>query len=514
MIVSVTMDFALDKSITYSGGLGILEGDKFYYMARASIPYTVLTLFYRHGYVQQKILRDSLVLEGETLKHEFLHMLHPEEDLRIRLNNEWVIVKPLAMELNSAKVVFFEAVCPTWARALVDRLYFGNDEYQIFLTHALLAKVAVEYAHSRIGWHNITHFDLQEAKGALGAYAVPKDRLRFITHTPGPWGHPKFSKEILTKEFHAWQWAGTFPDLNGWPDPVNLSEFAMKHAHSVFAVSKHHADITRKLFPDYAHKIKHATNGIDLYRWQDPEIALALMENRFHDFIKIRQSLHNQLCEQLGIPSDQGPIFLWARRLTRYKRPSFVIRLLNEEPNIPAFFVLGGRPHPQDHEGIEYARDFFHLARQNPQVRFVPNFNLESAGTLMKQVDVLLNTPFPGWEACGTSYMKSSVNGVPVISSRDGGTVEFIEDGTHGWFFGHSNQGLIDIYNDPIAETLNEQDYHDFKSTIYRVITLYQEKREEFYRVAYQAAQKFSREADIGNTLRVLYPEFFKNHER
>jgi len=48
-IVSITPEIALDDFPVYAGGLGVLEGDKFYAAAASKMSYTVLTFFYPGG---------------------------------------------------------------------------------------------------------------------------------------------------------------------------------------------------------------------------------------------------------------------------------------------------------------------------------------------------------------------------------------------------------------------------------------------------------------------------------
>ncbi len=51
MIISITPEIGLDELYTYAGGLGVLEGDKFYALSRLGLDYTAMTLLYRGGYV-------------------------------------------------------------------------------------------------------------------------------------------------------------------------------------------------------------------------------------------------------------------------------------------------------------------------------------------------------------------------------------------------------------------------------------------------------------------------------
>ena len=50
-------------------------------------------------------------------------------------------------------------------------------------------------------------------------------------------------------------------------------------------------------------------------------------------------------------------------------------------------------------------------------------------------VDLWLNNPIPPSEACGTSGMKASLNGVPHLSILDGWWIEGF-NGKNGWAFG------------------------------------------------------------------------------
>ncbi|MEM1842899.1 MAG: glycogen/starch/alpha-glucan phosphorylase, partial [Ignisphaera sp.] len=82
-------------------------------------------------------------------------------------------------------------------------------------------------------------------------------------------------------------------------------------------------------------------------------------------------------------------------------------------------------------------------------------------------------TPFPGWEACGTSYMKAALNGVPTLSSRDGGALEFIVDGVNGWFFGSEINEFINIYSDTRVNDIDKVEYKEFREKLIDVLKSY-----------------------------------------
>jgi starch phosphorylase len=72
----------------------------------------------------------------------------------------------------------------------------------------------------------------------------------------------------------------------------------------------------------------------------------------------------------------------------------------------------------------------------DPRVRhrivFLPDYDMEMARALVQGCDVWLNNPLRPLEACGTSGMKSALNGGLNLSIRDGWWDEWC-DGENGW---------------------------------------------------------------------------------
>jgi starch phosphorylase len=66
------------------------------------------------------------------------------------------------------------------------------------------------------------------------------------------------------------------------------------------------------------------------------------------------------------------------------------------------------------------------------RIAFVEDFDLSIARALVRGADVWLNTPRRLQEACGTSGMKASMNGVVNLSVRDGWWDEAYS-GKNGW---------------------------------------------------------------------------------
>ena len=502
VIVSVTPEIALDELYTYAGGLGVLEADKLYTASRIGLEYLVLSIFYRRGYVDYRFDGETPIPLPQRQPRTAWRVLEPEDEFAISLRGEEVIVRPWVYERGSAKAVLFEAVCPRWARVLTDQVYVENSVEEQFLRYAFLAKSSAYYLREVVGLENISLIDLQEAHTSLLLLALPlENRYRFIIHTPGPWGHPGFPGDFIAREF------GSFLG-----DYVNLTELALERVGEAFVVSLKHRDIMAHVFPRHMGKIRAVTNGIDLYRWMHPRLLKAYYEGTLSiDLLRsVKEEARRELIGLLQRYKDKvdpgdKPVIVWSRRLARYKRPDFIARFIEDHHDVNAFFILGGKPHPRDSDGLGYARWFRRLHLRFSNVVYIHDYDVVIARKLFHSMNLLLFTPFSGWEACGTSYMKAGVNGAPVLSSRDGGALEVIEDGVNSWFFGEDIRDFIDIYNDPRANEVNEKEYREFEKKLLEIIDLYNSDPGKYYEVALNAVKTFTPKVDIAVALRKYY---------
>lgn len=134
----------------------------------------------------------------------------------------------------------------------------------------------------------------------------------------------------------------------------------------------------------------------------------------------------------------------FARRFATYKRATLVFRdlerlkrlVLNER--MPVQIVIAGKAHPKDIPGKSLIREIVQFSRDPElagRVVFVEDYGMEVAGELVQGVDLWLNTPRRGEEACGTSGMKAGINGVLNLSILDGWFDEAAEQ-SGGWAIG------------------------------------------------------------------------------
>ena len=97
--------------------------------------------------------------------------------------------------------------------------------------------------------------------------------------------------------------------------------------------------------------------------------------------------------------------------------------------------VIAGKAHPADDGGKRLIQQMVQFA-DDPRVRhrivFLPDYDMAMASALVQGCDVWLNNPLRPLEACGTSGMKSALNGGLNLSVRDGWWDEWY-DGADGW---------------------------------------------------------------------------------
>jgi len=501
VVVSITPEIYLEGLKTYAGGLGVFEGDKFYAAGDLGLEYVALSLMYRKGYVDVEFNGEEPIIKPQSHDERGMKRLRPGEEFKIILRGEEVYILPWIYEYKTAKAVLFEAVCPIWARKLTEQLYIEESYEEQFFRYALLAKASSYYIKNIIGLENISIIDLQEAHTALTLYTLNDSaKFRFIIHTPGPWGHISFPGDFIAREF------GVFIS-----DYVSLTKYALSKLGSAIVVSEKQRDVLSKLFPEYSSRFTAITNGIYLERWMNPALYRAYTEGRLDLDVVIkakeegRKELEKLLNKYKDIEIKDRPVVLWTRRLARYKRPYFVAKFVEEHPDINAIFILGGKPHPRDNDGLNYARWFRRLHLRLRNVVFIHDYDVDKARVMFQGSDLLLFTAFSGWEACGTSYMKALVNAVPVVSSKDGGVIEIVKEGVHGWLFGEDIRDFINIYNDPRAVDIDTRDYLEFSTKLLNAIKVFGSAREEYYRIALNAVRDVPSKVDVKSVLRKYY---------
>ncbi len=170
----------------------------------------------------------------------------------------------------------------------------------------------------------------------------------------------------------------------------------------------------------------------------------------------------------------------FARRFATYKRATLLFhdvprlkKILNN-PKMPVQIVIAGKAHPKDHPGKTLIREIVALSRDPELAKrliFVEDYGIQVAREMVQGVDLWLNNPRRGEEACGTSGMKAAMNGVLNLSVLDGWFDEAYEQSS-GWAIG---------YRIPYAEDQDEIHASGIYSTLENDIVplFYQDSEQE-----------------------------------
>ena len=292
-------------------------------------------------------------------------------------------------------------------------------------------------------------------------------------------------------------------------DPLagfNMTAFSLRMSSYHNGVSKRHGEVSRHmwqlLWPDKKEEdvpIDSITNGIHVPTWIEPKVELLFNKYFGPDWLKdhdnsviweriddipdeelwqvhywLKMKLINFVREQArrrwlenrvspfniiasGTLIDPTALTIgFARRFVSYKRTDLIFhdlgrlkKLLNHRWR-PLQIIFAGKAHPSDDDGkriLQRIFNFTHDPEMGGRIAFVENYDEQLAQYMVHGVDLWLNNPVPPLEACGTSGMKASLNGVPHLSILDGWWIEGF-NGKNGWAFsgGGDDQDADAIY--------------------------------------------------------------------
>ncbi|HZL57184.1 MAG TPA: alpha-glucan family phosphorylase, partial [Bryobacteraceae bacterium] len=277
-------------------------------------------------------------------------------------------------------------------------------------------------------------------------------------------------------------------------EPLSMAIFALNASAYRNGVSRLHRDVSQEMWhglwptlPVWETPITSVTNGVhapswvngdlaDLYdqylepdwrdRWNDREMWKLINDipndellevhrrrkRRLISFIRERQTASAlrrkaAAAEQRYSAEVLDPHALtigFARRFATYKRATLLFRDVTRLKKIlcdrerPVQIVIAGKAHPKDQPGKAFIREIVQLSRDPDiwkHIVFVEDYDMKIARELVQGVDLWLNNPRRGEEACGTSGMKAAMNGVLNLSVLDGWFDEAYEM-SGGWAIG------------------------------------------------------------------------------
>ncbi len=288
----------------------------------------------------------------------------------------------------------------------------------------------------------------------------------------------------------------------------SMTVAAINHSTYINGVSQLHARVSRKMWkeiwpqtPDEHIPIHAITNGIHTATWisqemtelfqrylgaqwqqnqdnpqlwdkiskvPDPELWKVHEYRRRRLIQFVRRILQKQL-EDKGVSRlfiDEAKEALnpealtigFARRFATYKRGNLILkdpaRLLKilMDTQRPVQIIFAGKAHPQDAEGKRIIEHIIHFINSNhlqKKVVFMENYDIGISRYMLQGVDVWLNNPLRPLEACGTSGMKATANGVLNLSVLDGWWDEAY-DFNNGWAIGNGEEYKDRHYQDSV----------------------------------------------------------------
>ena len=485
-IAYFSMEIGLTNEIpTYAGGLGTLAGDAIRSAADLKLPLVAVTLISKRNYFRQKLDANGRQTEqsNEWLPDKLMVQLSNE--VFVKIQGRDVKVKAWLYKYKSVTggvvpVLFLDTDVEgndSEDREITFYLYGGNEKYRL-KQEVILGMGGVRMLDA-LGF-KVRKYHMNEGHSSLLALELLRkndlvvDKVRelcvFTTHTPVEAGHDKFSYDLVAEVLDG-------SDLDalkqyGGADRLNMTLFALNLSDYVNGVAKRHQQVSSQMFAGY--EIHSVTNGVHSFTWTgesfrkifdqylpgwaiEPELLAKV------DLIpdcEIWQAHLEQKRALLDFAnkatsstlSDDVFTLGFARRVTEYKRTTLLfsnldrLRTISRKGKFQAIFA--GKAHPRDEGGKRLIEQIFGYAKQlknDVEIVYLENYDMNIASKMVAGVDVWLNTPLRPMEASGTSGMKAAHNGVLNFSVLDGWWIEGWIENLTGWAIGpHSIEHIND----------------------------------------------------------------------
>ncbi len=494
-IAYFSMEIALENAIkSYAGGLGVLAGDTLKSAADLKTPMLGITLLNNQGYFKQSINEKGWQQE-KTDEYDYSRLKKITGEIVINIGKDNVKIRAWEYKIKG----YGDYLVPVYFldtniegnkqeyRELTGKLYGGDLEYRL-MQEIVLGRGGVKILPI-LGYEKIQKYHLNEGHAALasielllGSGKTTKDiqeKCVFTVHTPVRAGHDVFPMDLVKK---------LQPDFPNYlpglitNDKLNMSSLAIYFSSYINGVAKSHQEISTKMFPD--HDIAAVTNGVHSQTWTSPEFKQLFdrhipswrncslsLRNAFliptqeiwdaHQ--RAKEKLIDHIYKNKGIKLSKEIFTIgFARRFTGYKRSTLLFHNIEELLKIHREaggmqIIYAGKAHPHDQNGKEMVREVHEIIEKHKNeidIVFLENYDMDIAKILIPGVDIWLNTPLPPNEASGTSGMKAAHNGVPHLSTLDGWWVEGFINKKTGWAIGERRSTL-----DP--KNLDEEDAKD-----------------------------------------------------
>lgn len=467
----------------YAGGLGVLSGDFIKEAGRQTFPLVGVGLYYHEGYARRPLSQEEK--EKTTPSKQGLTPIvnQKKEPILVSLpiHDRTVYAQVWQWWEGSVSIYFLDPNVSQNSpadRQITDQLYTTNKETRLEqemilgigglrLLNILGVKPSVFHineGHSAFLVLELVKQLMERSKiDFVQACRLASQQVVFTNHTLLPAGREIFSKDLVATMLNAYAETlkvpvseiialGLIKDSNLF----SMTLLSLQLSTKMNAVSALHAKEAAKVWTD--HPVEQVTNGIFLPRWD--RIKTENKNLFWSKHLENKRELLKVIKEKTGEDWNENNLLVgWARRIVPYKRPLAILenieglKKIAQNSERPIKFVFAGLCHAEDPESDSLFEKMQGIIQDLRGLAvYLPGYNIELAQLLTAGCDLWLNTPVVGSEACGTSGMKAALNGVLLVSTKDG-WIDEVELLGVGWIVEDTNinQSLLTILGEQVA---------------------------------------------------------------
>lgn len=489
-----------DDMPIYAGGLGVLAADMVLEAAAQNRSFNAVGLVYHLAFTgddpDQRPMTERLRANGFKVakntagKPIFATVYIAKRPVAMRAwVKVWGNTRLILLDTNLSKNTPID-------RSICDRLYASDPKLQLaqeiclgFGGVAMLAELGVKTdvyhlneGHTALAGLAVAVQEMKTNPGIslIKAAAEVREQLVGTKHTilPGAgilldWGSVSYQMEPMLQSHGAT--LDELKELSGLPNgDYSDTKLLIGMTRRASGVSKIHVDA--ELHDHPKSRLIAITNGVFRGRWAaenwgENEVGLSDAD-LWAKHRENKRALFELIETQAGKQLDPDTLtVVWARRMASYKRPELLVNdlkrlvTLADHATRPVQFVMAGRANPADAIGGELMRRV-EAAASHPELTsrfaYLPHYNVVSAKLLVRGADLWLNTPIRGYEACGTSGMKASLNGAVQFSTSDG-WIDEVSIEPIGWAVPERDpaKAVYDILESEIAPLFYDRDSSD-----------------------------------------------------
>ncbi|HNQ59542.1 MAG TPA: alpha-glucan family phosphorylase [Bacteroidales bacterium] len=273
--------------------------------------------------------------------------------------------------------------------------------------------------------------------------------------------------ETVTQKMFVKMFEGYFPEelhIGHVTNGVHFPTWASIDWQRIYAHTFGKDYILNQSNPKYWEKIYEVSDeNIWAERMHQKEELIKFVKKHVNDDMTRRQENPKLIFRVLESIKVEPLTIGFARRFAYYKRAYLLFfnmerlaKIVNN-PRYPVQFIFAGKAHPADQQGQDLIKKIYTVSKQPEflgKIIFLENYGMEMAKSLIRGVDVWLNTPMRLMEASGTSGEKAVMNGVVNFSVQDGWWADGYKPGA-GWAIKEKPTYTNDQFQDELdAETI------------------------------------------------------------